>query len=133
MSDAENALSELAVIKSLGVNLAIDDFGIGHSSLGHLKRMPIDKLEIDRSLVRDIPADPNDEAIAPAVVALGHSMRLTVIAEGIETRIQEEVLRNTGCDQLQGYLHGHPMPPDEFAQLPGLNPKRGNRIGIFRR
>ncbi len=117
MSHADKALAELDRIKALGVSLAIDDFGIGHSSLGHLKRLPIDTLKIDRSLVRDIPDDPNDEAIARAVVALGHSLGLNVIAEGVETRIQENVLRDTGCDQLQGYLYGRPMPADDFARL----------------
>lgn len=116
MMHAENSIAVLETIQDMGVVLAIDDFGSGSSSLAHLKRLPINTLKIDQSLVRDIPHDPNDEAIARAVVALGHSMGLRVIAEGVETEQQRDVLRREGCDLLQGYLYSRPLPPSELTE-----------------
>jgi diguanylate cyclase (GGDEF)-like protein/PAS domain S-box-containing protein len=117
MQNPETSVPVLSALKSRGVSLAIDDFGAGFTSLGHLKRLPVHKLKIDQSLVRDIPEDPNDEGTAKAVIALGHSLGLTVIAEGVETECQGDFLRREGCDELQGYLYGHPSPADEFAAL----------------
>jgi EAL domain-containing protein (putative c-di-GMP-specific phosphodiesterase class I) len=112
-------------LRDLGVRLAIDDFGTGYSSMSYLKRLPIDILKIDRSFVSDLPKDTNDLAIATAIVALGHSLGLTVIAEGIETQAQAESLLNLGCDLGQGYLYARPMPAEKVAQYletwaPGL-------------
>jgi diguanylate cyclase (GGDEF)-like protein/PAS domain S-box-containing protein len=117
MQNPETSVPVLYALKARGISLAIDDFGTGFSSLGHLKRLPVHKLKIDQSLVRDIPADPDDEGTAKAVIALGHSLGLTVIAEGVETERQRDFLRREGCDELQGYLYGHPSPADEFAAL----------------
>jgi len=100
----------------MGVRIAIDDFGTGHSSLSYLKRFDVDTLKIDRSFVRDTPHDPEDSAIATAVIALAHGLRLKVVAEGVESQAQLDFLRAQGCDQAQGYLLSRPLDADAFAR-----------------
>lgn len=115
MSQAEEALSVLHQLKQLGVQLAIDDFGTGYSSLSYLKRLPLDILKIDQSFIRGLPDDPHDAAIARAIIALGRSMQLTIIAEGVENQAQQRFLATEGCEQIQGYIVSLPLPPEEFA------------------
>jgi diguanylate cyclase (GGDEF)-like protein/PAS domain S-box-containing protein len=117
MSDANATVDTLHRLSAMGIRLAIDDFGTGYSSLSYLKRFPIDRLKIDQSFVRDIVTDPDDWAIASAVISMGHSLRLDVIAEGVEHAEQLEMLRRQGCDEVQGYYFSVPLPAAEFAEL----------------
>ncbi|HEX6691351.1 MAG TPA: EAL domain-containing protein [Burkholderiales bacterium] len=103
MNNPDQAIDVLRQVKALGVSVAIDDFGIGYSSLAYLKRFPIDTVKVDRSFVEDIPADENSMAIAQAVIAMAHSLRLKVVAEGVESEGQLSFLRGEGCDDIQGY------------------------------
>ncbi|MDQ5942058.1 MAG: hypothetical protein QG572_871, partial [Pseudomonadota bacterium] len=117
MHDVENAIATLRELKQQGVALSLDDFGTGYSSLAYLKRFPIDALKIDRSFVRDIDSEPDDAAIARAVIAMAHSLDLRVIAEGVENDSQLGLLRQYGCDDFQGFLFSRPIPAEEFALL----------------
>jgi EAL domain-containing protein (putative c-di-GMP-specific phosphodiesterase class I) len=106
-----------AGIAGLGVRLAIDDFGTGYSSFSYLKRYPFSKIKIDQSFVRDVPNNANDQAIVNAMVSMAQHLKLSVVAEGVETDEQREWLRVAGCGFVQGYLTGKPMPADEAAKL----------------
>jgi EAL domain-containing protein (putative c-di-GMP-specific phosphodiesterase class I) len=97
-------------LQTEGIRLSIDDFGTGYSSMAYLKRFPIDQVKIDRTFVRDIPGDGDDEAITTAIIAMAHSLGLSVVAEGVETAQQLEFLRNAGCDIMQGYYFAEPRP-----------------------
>jgi diguanylate cyclase (GGDEF)-like protein len=117
MQSPEASVRTLYDLKKLGIRISLDDFGTGHSSLSYLKRFPIDTLKIDQSFVRDITSDPDTAAIVTAIIAMGHSLRLKVIAEGVEFSEQATFLRRYGCDQMQGYLIKAPIPPDELLAL----------------
>ena len=115
MSQTEEALDVLHKLKQMGVQLAIDDFGTGYSSLSYLKRLPLNTLKIDQSFIRGLPDDVDDVAIVRAIIALGRSMQLTIIAEGVETQAQQDFLAKEGCEQIQGYIVSVPLSADEFA------------------
>ena len=117
--NVERAIQLLTAIKQLGARLAIDDFGTGYSSLGQLKNFPIDTLKVDRSFIRDLATDSEDKAITSAIIAMGKTLSLTVVAEGVETVEQQTFLREQACDEMQGYYFSKPVPPDEFAALLG--------------
>jgi len=117
MVNPEEAINILNKINELGIDLAIDDFGTGYSSLSYLKKLPISKLKIDQSFVRDLPDDEEDVAISRAVIALAKSLNLRIIAEGVETKEQKEFLVENGCSSIQGYFYAKPMPADEMEIL----------------
>ncbi|WP_394780786.1 EAL domain-containing protein [Undibacterium sp.] len=124
MEDPQSATDTLQELSDMGVHLSIDDFGTGYSSLSYLKRFPIDTLKIDQSFVRDISTDADDAAIARAVIALAHSMRLEVVAEGVETIEQLDYLRAQGCDLMQGYYFSRPLPPEDMEKFLKMNKTR---------
>jgi EAL domain-containing protein (putative c-di-GMP-specific phosphodiesterase class I) len=117
MDDPERAAVTLEELKELGVRLAIDDFGTGYSSLAYLQRFPIDILKIDRSFVARLLGGPEDAAVAHAIIKLGQTLHLDVVAEGIETDDQLNELRGLGCEYGQGYLFARPLAPDAMADL----------------
>jgi EAL domain-containing protein (putative c-di-GMP-specific phosphodiesterase class I) len=115
MQDVKSTISKLQKLHNMGVSLAIDDFGTGYSSLSYLKLFPINDLKIDRSFVFNITTDSTDAAIALSVIVLAHSKNLNVVAEGVETMEQLEVLRKQGCDIVQGFLFSRPISAEEFV------------------
>ncbi|MDQ8730555.1 EAL domain-containing protein [Bradyrhizobium sp. LHD-71] len=117
MQNVERAARVLEAIKSRGVRLAIDDFGTGYSSLSLMKHFPIDTIKIDRSFIKELPFRAQDKAIANAIIALGKALGLTIVAEGVETREQEHFLRNSKCDEIQGFLYSRAV---DAAEVPGL-------------
>ncbi len=121
VEDHELLLSKMGLIKKLGVQLSLDDFGTGFSSLSYLKDMPIDELKIDRDFIKDLDKNNNDEAIIKTVIALGKSLGIKLIAEGIETPFQKELLSGFGCDNFQGFLFYKPKPIDEIEKMFSLD------------
>jgi len=117
MSDAEEAAKVLAQLKALGVRLAVDDFGTGYSSLTYLRRFPLDVLKIDHSFIRDVTSNPDDATIALTIISLAHSLKLGVVAEGVETEGQLNFLRSHDCDEMQGFYFARPMPAHECTRL----------------
>jgi diguanylate cyclase (GGDEF)-like protein/PAS domain S-box-containing protein len=117
MRDTETAVEMLRRLRELGVKIAMDDFGTGYSSLYYLKQLPLDRLKIDQSFVRDVTTNPDDSAIIKAIISLGHILELRVLAEGVETAEQLDFLRDNHCDEMQGYHLARPMPASEFAAL----------------
>jgi diguanylate cyclase (GGDEF)-like protein len=117
MSDPEESVAILRRLSEMGVLVSVDDFGTGYSSMSYLQRFPIDKLKIDRTFISDVTSSNDDASIVSAIVSLGHTLNLKVIAEGVETPEQLEFLQMLGCDQYQGYHYSRPMPAAEFAEL----------------
>ncbi|HEX5966294.1 MAG TPA: EAL domain-containing protein, partial [Pyrinomonadaceae bacterium] len=117
MQNSEFAAGVLNRLKSMGINISIDDFGTGFSSLASLKRLPIDVLKIDQSFVRDATTDPDDAALVMAIITLAHNLRLKVIAEGVETAEQLRFLQLLRCDEIQGYFFSRPRPAEELVAL----------------
>lgn len=122
MRDAEAAIATMRKLKDVGLKLSMDDFGTGFSSLSQLKRLPLDKLKIDRSFVSGLPKDPYDLAICTSIIRMGHALDLMVIAEGVETAEQLDVLRSIECDEIQGYFLSRPLPPKECAAFSPAHP-----------
>jgi EAL domain-containing protein (putative c-di-GMP-specific phosphodiesterase class I) len=117
MRNVVRAVRVLHAIQNRGIRLAIDDFGTGYSSMSLMKQFPIDTIKIDRSFVRDLPRDSEDQAIAQAIISMGKALGMTIVAEGVETAEQEAFLRDHACDEIQGFLFSKPLPPRELAGL----------------
>jgi EAL domain-containing protein (putative c-di-GMP-specific phosphodiesterase class I) len=117
MVNAGSAIETLGQLKAKGINISIDDFGTGYSSLSYLKRFPIDTLKIDRSFIDHVATNSDDAAIVTAIIALARSLELKLVAEGVETESQAELLTRSGCDFAQGFLFGPPVAPEEVRAL----------------
>ena len=117
MKRAECTESILDALRASGVRLAVDDFGTGYSSLSYLRKFPIDALKIDQSFIRQISTAPDDTAIVTAMISMGRSLKLRVVAEGVETQEELAFLQAHQCDEAQGYYFSRPVPPDQFASL----------------
>ena len=137
MQNVSRAVRIMDSIQSRGIRLAIDDFGTGYSSMSLMKQFPIDTIKIDRSFVRDLPIDSEDQAIAQAIISMGKALGMTVIAEGVETLEQEAFLRSHACDEMQGFLFSKPLPAKQMADLlraelqlasPPLQPEAGSGL-----
>jgi EAL domain-containing protein (putative c-di-GMP-specific phosphodiesterase class I) len=124
MEDAQQAINLLRRLRLLGVRVSLDDFGTGHSSLAYLRQLPIDEIKIDRVFIDDIGSDPYADALCRAIIGMSHQLRLSVVAEGVETPAQAAFLREAGCHLLQGYLFSPALPAAEFARI-----VRGNDAG----
>jgi EAL domain-containing protein (putative c-di-GMP-specific phosphodiesterase class I) len=122
----------LHALRGMGLHLAVDDFGTGYSSFSYLKHLPLDALKIDRSFIREIPTSPDDAAITTAIIAMAHALGLRVVGEGVETTAQRDILRDQGCDAMQGYLFSRPVAADQLAELlsrkPAAKPPRRLRL-----
>jgi EAL domain-containing protein (putative c-di-GMP-specific phosphodiesterase class I) len=126
MSDLVQVKETLLQLKAMGIRISVDDFGTGYSSLGHLKELPIDKMKIDRSFVSDLPAERDSAAIATAIIQMGRSLGITVIAEGVENQAQRDFLAAAGCDELQGNAVGVAMPSEALVRWVAALPRGGS-------
>ena len=117
LTDVEKVIGTMRQVKALGVGFSLDDFGTGYSSLQYLKRLPLDQVKIDQSFVHDVSRLRSDQAIVSTIVAMAHSLELSVIAEGVETEEQHDTLASRGCTQFQGYLFSKPVPIEVFETL----------------
>lgn len=117
MKNPETSIKKLKRLSELGIELAIDDFGTGYSSLSYLKKLPLDKLKIDQSFIKELPLDDEDAAITKAIIALGNSLSLKLIAEGVETDEQRSFLLEHECHHIQGFLYSRPIPPEDILQM----------------
>ena len=125
MADPERSLAIMHRLKKLGVTLSIDDFGTGYSSFSYLKRLPIDKLKIDKSFIHDMVHSADSRAIVGAIVAMAHRLNLRVVAEGVELAAQAGALRDSGCDQAQGFLYARPLDALDAGRYLAVRPEQG--------
>jgi diguanylate cyclase (GGDEF)-like protein len=130
MRDPDRAAGVMEGLSAMGVRISIDDFGTGHSSLGYLKRFPIDRLKVDRSFVRDLPHNGDDVAITRAVIAMAHSLKMTVVAEGVEHQQQFDLLRAEGCDEFQGYFCRPPLTEEDLLRFLYEERARHSRLSL---
>lgn len=131
MQNIDDTVNLLTTLKRMGISISVDDFGTGYSSLAYLKRLPIDVLKIDQSFVRDLHVDPDDAGICAAILAMGHKLGLQIVAEGVEREEQVRFLEQYGCNQIQGYLLGRPMPPEKLeAFLAAYRPLTSKVAGL---
>ena len=114
--DKQKCIVEIEEIGRIGIGVAIDNFGVGFSFFNHLKTPPVSALKIDRSFIADLGSDPNNSAIVSAIIGLAHNLKLTAVAEGVETQQQLELLRFSGCDLVQGFLYSRPLPADDIER-----------------
>lgn len=128
VENLDETITTMTILKGLGVRFSLDDFGTGYSSLQYLKLLPLDQLKIDQSFVRDLTTDPNDEAIVRTIIAMAHALNLEVIAEGVETKEQRQLLINNGCGHFQGYLFARPLPIEDMTKLLSTNSKTSFQI-----
>jgi len=124
VDNIEEVIVKMSALKARGIGFSLDDFGTGYSSLSYLKRLPLDEIKIDQSFVRDVLTDPNDASIAHSILALGQSLNLGVVAEGVETEAQHAFLACHGCQTYQGYLFNRPQPPAIFDAWAHTQPVR---------
>jgi EAL domain-containing protein (putative c-di-GMP-specific phosphodiesterase class I) len=117
LNDVKDVIQKMHDLKALGVGLSMDDFGTGYSSLSYLKQLPLDQIKIDQSFVRDMITDPNDAVMVKTIIDMAHNFRLNVIAEGVETEAQMNVLKSMGCKSYQGYFFSKPVPIEDFTAL----------------
>jgi len=116
LENMEEFIGKMKLLREMGISFALDDFGTGYSSLSYLKRLPIKRLKIDKSFVKDLGVDKNDEAIAQTIIQMGTTLGMEVVAEGVETPAQSEMLKQFGCHSYQGYLFGKPVTVEEFER-----------------
>jgi EAL domain-containing protein (putative c-di-GMP-specific phosphodiesterase class I) len=126
MKNPERTIELLNRISALGIKISVDDFGTGYSSLAYLKKLPVDALKIDKAFIRDIPGDEDDVSIVRSIIALAKSMRIDVLAEGVETEDQLDFLNREGCSLIQGFLFSHPKPAPEIPDLASYWVKSSN-------
>ena len=125
MDDLDMAVGLMRQLRELGVRLSLDDFGTGYSSLGHLKRFPLHRIKIDRTFIRDVLVEPDNACIVSAIISLAHSLRISVVAEGVETTEQMAYLRKLSCEEAQGYLFSKPICAREFTAMLHSNDSGG--------
>jgi len=126
MKDPERTIEVLKRISALGIKISVDDFGTGYSSLAYLKKLPVDTLKIDKAFIQDIPGDEDDVSIVKSIIALAKSMRIEVVAEGVETDAQLDFLSREGCGLIQGFVFSHPKSAFEIPELASYWVKSAN-------